>query len=319
MRLETLALLVSIERYGTVSEAARAAHISQPAVSSQIKQLEAELGIDIFNRNCAKNLLSFTPEGNIALNYAKRLIGIENEMREHLSPAAPGSRILNIVTGPTAGTYIAMDLIERFKLEFPNVECIVKMGISGNGILEYLEQKQCQILITSVSPSGNKFAVIPLCEEDLLLVAPHRFDIPEAISAQDLKHYPLILREKSSATYSVIEKALKKNGVSLRDMRVKMELLSTEAIIRAVETGNGLGFLPSASIEKQGMKRPFKIVNLWDMKITRFINLILRKKETYAPLIRGFVDFATNGEWRRELTVLKEPSPPSPGPVNYFM
>lgn len=300
LKLETLALLVYVDQCGTICGAAKMAHLSQPTASLQIRRLEEDLGVTIFHRNCSKNRLSFTDQGKLVLSYAKQFVNMESEMYASIATVTPGGHSIVVGTGLTVGTYIVPYLVENFRRKFPRIECMVKMA-PGRDLLSFLDQKQYQVVISSVCPGGSKFDVTPFYQDEMLLMASTLFDIPNLITVQDLRQYPLILREATSVSRAIIEKSLKKAGVSIHDLRVEMELFSNEAVRRAIGTGNGIGFLPSSAIGDAEGKRQYKIVNIAKVKISRPLNIIQRKKETMRPAIDRFIDFSINGDWKTSI------------------
>jgi DNA-binding transcriptional LysR family regulator len=297
VRLESLILLLHIEQLGTISAASAMAHISQPTASSQIKKLEQELGVAIFHRNCPNNKLSFTSSGKLILSYAKRFTELEGEMRANLVSARPSTSPIIIATGLSVGTYIVPYIVKSFKRKFPAIRYVVKMS-PGTELLDILEQKHCQIVLSTVNPKTNKFNVIPFFDDELFLASPVNMDIPDTIDVNDLKNYPVILREPSSISRSIIEKSLKKHGIFIRDLRVEAEFYSTEAIKRSIETGSGVGFLPHSAISNFSAESAYKIIDIRNISIRRTVNIIYRKKESLLPAIKYFIDFAVYGDWR---------------------
>ncbi len=304
MEYNTLLYLLLIEKYGSLLEASKHIHISQPALSARVKQLEADLNVSIFNRNCANNRLSFSSEGRIVLDYAKQFQDLEAAMRDHLQETGKDDKLI-IGVGRTVGTYITPyllpDLLERFNQDYPSVKCVIKMK-PGIELLQQLEQKQIHIAFSIARPSNRRlFSLIPIYEDEMRLTALSSFEIPDTISPQELKSLPLILRESTSISSINLEKGLKKIGVSRDSLHLVSELFSNEAVKQAIRSGSGIGFLPTLSIypHEQAL---FKTVRIKNFKVKCPVCIIVRKNMIHDPLIRRFIDLALQIDVKKAIT-----------------
>ncbi|GEM_PF-6521060 len=307
MKLETLALLVYIERLGTVSEAAKIVHLSQPAATSQIKQLEEELGTLIFCRKCRKNRLKFTPQGELVLGYAKQFRALEKKLRIDLSGEATVPRSITVGTGLTMGAYIVPYLVEGFKKKYPNIEITVKM-MPGKDLVEHLDKADFQIAVSSINPSGHRLSATRFYDDEFCLVAPSEFEIPASITAQELQKYPLILREKNSVSRAILEKKLKKAGLTINNMNVVTEVFGNEAVKYAIETGNGVGFIPYSALGDFKKNKRYKIVKIADLTFSRPLYILCREETLKEPCIGDFIDFAVCGDWSLDLPSFRFPA-----------
>ncbi|HUB01911.1 MAG TPA: LysR substrate-binding domain-containing protein [Terriglobales bacterium] len=217
--------------------------LTQPAVTLQIKALEAELSVRLLNRS--GNRVSLTPAGVILQRHAEAIAEQLAQALEELA-ALRGDHAGEFRLGASTSIaqYVLPRLLGEFKRQFPNVQVSV---ISGNTehIVNQLLSERIAIGLIEGPALRREVRTEPLLEDELVLAmaAKHEWADRESISVEQLKGHPLLLREHGSGTRQVLETALAKAGLKKSDLNVVMELDSTEAILSSIEANLGIGFV----------------------------------------------------------------------------
>ncbi len=299
MRIESLSLFVSVVQYGTISTAAKINHISQPALSQQIKKLEDELNINLFNRNCSNNRIELTTSGKIFYGYAKKITQLNDEAYINIHNNNINGESIIIGTGLSGGTYVAPDLIRSYKKYYPNVDIKLHM-VPGKFLCNNLIDKKYDLIISSIQPNDSKFYSYTLLPDPLELIVPNSYSLGNSIHINKLCNNLIIVREEGSLSRKFLINSLKKCDIKLSDFRQVTEVYTNQAIIQGVEAGLGCGFVPKSSILKfNGPK--FKILKVRGLSTSRNINIIKLYDTPKSVAIISFIKFFQSDIWKNEL------------------
>jgi DNA-binding transcriptional LysR family regulator len=225
------------------SETAKQLHMSQPSVSHQIKTLEQELGVTLFERSGTG--LRLTEAGGTLLPWARRLLDDMNNMQEMMSSLEEEvAGDLHIACSTTAGKYILPQLAARFRQRYPGIRVSIPACASEQVTLNLLEGN-AQLGVISREVYDQKMEVQEFFHDRISLIAPagHRWDGRTSIEPSEILEEPVIMREPTSGTRRVVLEELAKHDISLGDLNVFLELGNAEAIVRTVAAGYGVGFV----------------------------------------------------------------------------
>ncbi len=251
-------------------KAAEELYLTQPAVSLQIKALEEDLGVQLFDRTGAH--ITLTEAGRVLLGYTQQVSSLL-EQAEHDIASLSGEHAGHLALGAstTIAQYVLPRLLGEFHREYPRVHPTL---ISGNTerIVEAVQSQKIALGFIEGPSRSRDVKTEPFLEDELVLIAStaHEFAERKVISCSELATMPLLMRERGSGTRHVIEMALERQGVKRSSLRVVMELDSTEAIKSAVEAGLGLGFVSHWAMAKDlRLDTSFRIVNVEGLRIKR--------------------------------------------------
>ncbi len=251
-------------------KAAEELYLTQPAVSLQIKALEEDLGVQLFDRTGAH--ITLTEAGRVLLAYTQQVSSLL-EQAEHDIASLSGEHAGHLALGAstTIAQYVLPRLLGEFHREYPRVHPTL---ISGNTerIVEAVQSQKIALGFIEGPSRSRDVKTEPFLEDELVLIAStaHEFAERKVISCSELATMPLLMRERGSGTRHVIEMALERQGVKRSSLRVVMELDSTEAIKSAVEAGLGLGFVSHWAMAKDlRLDTSFRIVNVEGLRIKR--------------------------------------------------
>jgi DNA-binding transcriptional LysR family regulator len=269
-------------------KAAEYLFLTQPAVTRQIKALENDLGLRLFDRTASK--IALTPQGSVLLGYAKKLAQLVSDAeRELISDDGKPSGELCLGASTTIAQYVLPCLFRIFLEENPGVQISLQSGNTGEIVRLLLENKLSLGLIEGPARARGVRAQ-RFIEDELVLITPIRFQ-SEHLSSNELVRFTLLLREHGSGSRRVVEAALKKADLKLKSFKKVMKLDSTEAIKSAVEVGLGIGFVSRWAISKELELGLLKITPVDGIRVTRHFTLISRTGPEPQGLIDAFRAF----------------------------
>jgi len=255
--------------------AAEELYLSQPAVSLQIRALEEELAVQLIERGGGQ--ITLTAAGELLLRYAQQSHTLLDKAAEELA-ALDGGHAGELPLG--ASTTIAQYVLPRRLGGFHRLHPRVQLSlISGNTeeIVTAVEAHRIAMGLIEGPARSREVKTEPFLHDELVLIVSlgHEWAERESIRCSDLPALPLLLRERGSGTRRVIEMALEEKGVRFADLKIVMELDSTEAIKSAVEAGLGAGFVSrSALAQDNRLDISFRIVAMQGLCILRDFSIV---------------------------------------------
>jgi DNA-binding transcriptional LysR family regulator len=250
-------------------------HLTQPAVTSQIKALEENLGIALFDRIGRE--ICLTPAGGTLLNYVRRIETITNEAVAALAPFGGQEEMeLTIGASHTIAVYLLPKLLPQLMNEWPKLKVHV-LGGNTNEVLQALTTHQIGVGLIEAPAFRPDLKVEQFGEDELaLIVRPdHRWAKKASLRAAELVQEPILLREVGSGLRRFVEEYLERNGVLRRQLHNSIDMNSTEGIISAVEVGLGVGLVPCMALDKPCGVGSVTIVPLENGPVRRQLSIVL--------------------------------------------
>lgn len=295
MNLTQLRAFVAVVEQHSFSGAARALGLSQPAVTMQVQSLEAETGATLLDRRYRK--IAPTEAGAVLLPYALHVLAELESARfelERLSDRVTGR--LDIAASTTPGDYIIPSLLGGFLDANPEVGVSLRVMDSA-AVVEAVVAGEAHVGMTGAEVEAGGRVVFEECGRDqlVLVCAP---DDPllrreESLAPSDLVEESFVMRREGSGTRQVTEDALRSAGVDPAELRVVAELGTSEAIVRAVEGGLGIGIVSRWAAEKALALRTVAEVDVRGFPIERPFYLVspqgpsTRAAEAFADHLRA--------------------------------
>ncbi|MDH5378432.1 MAG: LysR family transcriptional regulator, partial [Gammaproteobacteria bacterium] len=225
------------------TKAAETLHMTQPAVTFQVRQLEEYFNTRLFDRT--HNRISLTQAGKKVYEFSDRIFDLyaqmENSVRELTGEV---SGVLIIGASTTIAEYMLPALLGDFKTKYPDVNVRLKVS-NTEGIVSMVENNVIDLGVVEATVH-NKNLAVELCKKDqLVAIVPkgHPLAGNSVIKAETLLEHPYICREEGSGTREVIIEYLNDTGLNTNELNIIMELGSSEAIKGAVEAGIGITIL----------------------------------------------------------------------------
>ena len=286
-----LHVFYSVARLLSFTKAAEALHMTQPAVTFQVRQLEEHFNPRLFDRT--HNKISLTAAGERVYAYAEKIFELydelENSVRE-LTGEISGVLILGAST--TIAEYMLPALLGDFKEKYPDVTIRLKVS-NTDGIVSMVENNIIDLGIVE-APVTNKNLAVENCRTDrLVAIAPpgHPLARQDTIPVKTILDYPFICREEGSGTREVITDYLREAGVDPAQLDTVMELGSLEALKGAVEAGIGVSIVSRATLIKEIKLGSVKVLEL-DPPLERPFSFVHQKHKFRQRAMDELLEFA---------------------------
>ena len=299
MILDQLKAFHTVVKNGGFERAAESLHLSQPAISIRVRQLEKQLGVELFDRLGRRARL--TDAGRIVEDHTARLMIVLSEMSLAIDELK-GSRRGQLRCG--AATTIAVHLVPkilvRFKRRFPNVDVDIMVGRTADIERRMLDGELDVGLIAGIVSNPSTLKTYHFLTDEFVLITPSDQSLAKRrVSLRQIANLPLILREKGSAPRRIIDESFRAAGIPYRCV---MQIETAEALKKAVGEGLGCsiashcsiqteikaGILAYSRIARAPMKREFKVILHKDKSVSgplkSFLNVLKIKIDTSRPL-----------------------------------
>jgi DNA-binding transcriptional LysR family regulator len=279
-------------KYNSISKAAAALHLTQPGLSLQLKNLENEMGAKLLIRS--NRGVKLTEEGKVVYNYASTILSIKGNIKRDLKNLQENNPKLIIGSCKAVGEYALPCSIYVFKKFHNEVDINIKL-MNSTEVIEKLLDHTINIGIIQDSPRRSSIVTQSIISDELVLVGRTSRN-KKAITLEELKKMPLILREKTSSTRYLIEKALQEKGVNLEQLNVIYDMNSPEAIKSSISAGDGFSFLPKLVIKKELKEGSLEQIQVNNLKITFNYYMAFRKGYVFTEHEKNFVNFINSNK-----------------------
>lgn len=281
----------TVARLLSFTKAAEALHMTQPAVTFQVRQLEEQFNTRLFDRT--HNRISLTEAGKRVYEYAHRIFDLYSEMDNAVREMTGDiSGVLMIGASTTIAEYMLPALLGDFKKKYPDVNVQLKVS-NSDGIVHMVENNVIDLGVVE-SPVMNKNLVVDVCRMDQLVavVAPrHPLAEQESVRLEALLEYPYICREEGSGTREVIAEYMQAQGILESQVHLSMELGSPESIKGAVEAGMGVSIVSFATVQKE-LKLGTLVVLTLDPALDRPFSFVHQKQKFRHRAMDELLEFA---------------------------
>lgn len=241
----------AVARLLSFTKAAEALHMTQPAVTFQVRQLEEQFNTRLFDRT--HNRISLTEAGERVYRYAGQIFELYSRMESEVRDlTGKVSGVVMLGASTTIAEYMLPALLGDFKRKFPDVALRLRVS-NTDGIVSMVEDNEIDLGVVE-APVANKQLVVEVFRVDqLVAVLPpdHELTGRSRVPVTELVKYPYIAREEGSGTREVVHEYLRGAGLSPSSLDVIMELGSPESIKGAVEAGMGISVLSRATLTKE--------------------------------------------------------------------
>jgi DNA-binding transcriptional LysR family regulator len=286
MNLHHLAIFHCIAQTGSISACAERMHISQPAISRQLKDFERRIGVVLFER--LPRGMRLTQPGEVLRDYAARLFEIARTAEaavKELSDARQGH--LSIGASNTVGTYILPSLLARFRRSHPAVGLSMFVG-NTEQVSQGVADLRFMLGFIEGPLHVPDLRAERFGEDEIMPVAAaqHPLSRKRRLSAADFSGQPLLMREPGSGTRELIEACLQRHGIRPGGI---VEFGSTEAIKQAAIHGGGIAWLPRVCMPRELADGELIRLPAKSLAIHRPLSIIRRPDRYTAPAAQAFM------------------------------
>jgi DNA-binding transcriptional LysR family regulator len=308
--IDKLELLLALAKERHFGRAAEACGVTQPTMSTSLKQLEDMLGVMLVHRG--SRFVGFTPEGERALDWARRIVGDARAMRQEINVLKAGlTGEIRIAAIPTALGMVA-SLTTPFRARHPGVRFRIQSCTSSDvlGLLENLEVDAGLTYIEN-EPVG-KVRTIPLYHESYrLLTSPDgMFGDRDRVTWKEVGQVPLCLLTPDMQNRRIIDRALREAGTEARPTLTSNSII---VLYTHVKTGRWASVMPAKLADTLGLSDAVRTIPIVDPLVTYSVGLVIPPRDPMTPLIAALVqtarDIAPQLEIDPPVRPAKKPAP----------
>ena len=258
----------TVARHLNFSRAAEELLLTQPAVTQQVKALEDELGVPLFDRSGGR--ITLTAGGKVLLPLADQMRDISDQAFTAVAETS-GEQAGELAVGAsqTIAQYLLPNFIAGFIKVYPRIRIVARSG-NTEAMLDALVAHQIQLALTEGPEQRKDLNIEPFFQDHMVLVVPTNHEWADhEVDIEALKQQPLLMREFGSGSRRVVEKAIVAARLKKKDLRIQMELDSTEGLLSAVEAGLGVTFVSRWTVRNQLSLGTLKIARVRGLKLSR--------------------------------------------------
>lgn len=280
----------TVGRMLSFTKAAEVLQMTQPAVTFQVRQLEEQLNVRLFDRS--HNRIDLTEAGKRAFEYAERIFALYGEMENAIREVTGNvSGLLRIGASSVAAQSNLPLLLSEFQSKFSNVHIQLKVS-SAPIVLSLIENSFVDVGIIETPHNEKKLTVRPFCDQEFVLIVPAHHELAKmhSIPIETTVHLPWIMREEGSSTRETIYDYFTKNGHNPNKLNIIMELGSPDAIKNAVEVGQGVSILPKDCLTKELKLGTLAAINL-EPRLTRSMAFVYKEQKFQLKVLDELLKF----------------------------
>lgn len=289
-----LNVFISVARNLNFTRAANELHISQPAISRHIQELESAYKTQLFERLQGK--VSLTPSGKIFLKHAETII--ENYKTLKLEMNLLNGNFtgeLRVGASTTIAQYVLPSVLAKFISMYPDIHLSV---ITGNTkqIEEALEEHKIDIGLIEGNQRKQTLKYVPFKKDELVLITNSKNKTADEITLEELTRLPFVLRETGSGTLNVIEEVLATRGIKIETMNILFRLGSTESIKLFLENNKSIFAIVSiAAVTKELIHNTLKVVEITGLEFQREFAFVMAIG-SHNEIQNSFMRFLNNNQ-----------------------
>ncbi len=287
MDLLTLRTYVTVARTKSVTEASRHLHLTQPAVSLQIRRLEDSLGETLFDRSGRG--MKLTAAGTHLLPRAEEVL----RSADSLEAAARDYRgihsgSLSIGTTDVASIHVLPRTFRKFNRRYPGIELSVQVE-GTRSLISSLRAGDIEIAIVALPVAGDDLVSRAVGEDRLVAILPRRHPLSDRkrIRLEELAGTPMITFKEESVTRTWVSETFRREGLN---PTIAMEISSPEAIKKLVEVGLGFAFLPERTVHHEIRDGRLSSPSVAGVRLIRKIGALRVSDRYLSPAAEAFLD-----------------------------
>ncbi|PKF77563.1 LysR family transcriptional regulator [Vibrio sp. vnigr-6D03] len=290
LTLRQLNIFYAVASQLSYTRASEILHLTQPAVSMQVRQLEENIGLPLFEQ-LGKSLF-LTSAGEELVGYCERINYIVNDAENTFNSMKSLSRGKLKITVASTANYFAASLLSAFSQQHEHVQLVLNVT-NRDHLLKDLKNNLCDLAIMGKPPSELDTESTVLMENPLVVIAPpnHPLSKRKAIPLSTLTQESIVVREKGSGTRGAIERFFDLHGLSFN---VSAEMSASEAIKQAVSAGLSLGIVSLHTIQLELEANKLVVLDVENMPIIRHWYLVRHKEKRLSPIAEAFQQFLLN-------------------------
>ena len=303
MDIWQLKIFTSVVDEKSFSKASRAIHITQPTVSSHIKELEEHLDCRLLDR-LGREVIP-TKAGEILYSYSKKIISLTEKAEYEVSEFLGRIRGELVIGGSTIPSgYIIPTLIAPFTEQYPEVSISLFTGDTDQ-IIHRIEAGDIEIGIVGAKSESAVIQQTRLIDDEMKLVVPadHPWSGRESVTCPMLFEEPYLGREEGSGTWKSVALRMREKGFNPESLNIRIRLGNTASVIQGILNRAGISILSTIAVRHYVETGLLKTLTVSDLNLDRCFYLTTHRKRTLSPVSKTFAGFAGQRLQRSEFNL----------------
>ncbi|HQD89626.1 MAG TPA: LysR family transcriptional regulator [Syntrophomonadaceae bacterium] len=303
MNIEQFEIFRTIAQAKSFTKAAKILNFTQPAISSQVKMLEQNFNVALFER--CNTGVKLTEAGRKFYEYGERILAIYAEMEREIANISGNNReFINVGATFTAGNYFLPASIITFKELHDNVHIRLDIGHSID-IINAIKERSLDLGVVEGDYYLDKdLDAYKVQSNELVIISSpnNRWFDHRVITLEELMQIPFIAREEESSIRHFVDSYLKTLGVSFDDFNIITEISNFEAIKEAVMRNKGISLVPLPVVQREIQEGHLIRLEVKGVKLAWDMRVVVRANETLTGIKEEFLQFLTdpNTMWKAE-------------------
>ena len=292
MDTRQLAAFCAVVERRSFSQAAERLGVTQPAVSLQVRALEKRLGTQLLDRSGRR--IEPTEAGRRLYQGAQRLLALEEQLVSDVAASGEGELSGQLVLGASTGPAAIVLPILLCEFQSENRGVRIALAVSDtHSVVERVGARELELGIVGASRRHRGVRFEPFFSDQVILACPpgHRF-AGRTVTLDDVRKETLILMQEGAGVRQIVEDGLRRQGVRLRDLDLRLELGLQESVRTAVEAGYGVTFISRMAVESDLEAGRLAEARVEGLEATREISLATAVGRARTRVADAFLDFA---------------------------
>lgn len=290
MNFTHLFAFYEVARAGSVSAGAERLHVSQPAVTREIRELESRMGLTLFDR--LPRGVALTDAGKTLFEYADRIFSLADGAERQLKELAGlGAGHVKIGASATLGVYFVPEVIAQFNANYPRVE--IDLTVTNTERVEAgLDDLSFTLGFVEGPFDDTVLHARNIGTDEVAVVAPAGHPLAsKRLKAGDLVDHVVIMREPGSGTRAIVEQTYAKAGMQIKPL---MSISDTEAIKRMLLAQNALAYLSVLSVRDEVRRGELEIIDVDGLRVERSLHMVWKKERSLSPSSQALFDLVAS-------------------------
>lgn len=276
-----------VAKWGSYTRAGQELGYAQSSVTTQIKKLEEQYNVRLFERAGQKMML--TQSGEDLLYYAEKILSLLGEASEHLGGDYNRRGSIRIGTVESLAAYFITPFVKSLKEKHPSLKIMLEAGLCPNLVQGIMEGKFDIAVLLDRKHTSNELEVIPIRKENMILVTSekHRWSRLGNVTAQDFENETIILTEEGCPYRTLLEQLLDEAGIVPQSV---ISFSSLEAIKQCVADDLGVALLPEISVQQELLSGKLTAIPFEEENMHLYSQIVYSKKKYLSTPLRQFID-----------------------------
>ncbi|MDY0361556.1 MAG: selenium metabolism-associated LysR family transcriptional regulator [Desulforegulaceae bacterium] len=293
MDLWQLKIFCKVIELKSFSKAGKSIHLSQPTISSHIKDLESYFNCRLIDR-LGKEAVP-TSAGSLLYSKAKEILALKESAEASMAEFQGSIKGRLKIGGSTIpGGYILPKFVGKFLSQNKDVKITLIINDTSQ-IIEQIIDGELELAIVGAKSSDKRIEQLPLIKDNMCVIVPkdHKWFLKNEIELKELKKEPFIIREDGSGTKKSFINRLKEQNILIEDFNIIAELGSTSAIIQGIKNKIGVSILSPIAVYEELSQNQLKALPVKGIDLSRNFYITTSKDRTPSPLMTAFKNFLT--------------------------